>query len=96
MGDENIDQREKEELDIVDIDGELLKLRDMLLFLKNANFVQSYSLEGNGINSHRFKKDEVDEYLVRDPIMIKITKRNVSTQKTRYTSTLEPYHCIYE
>jgi hypothetical protein len=32
--------------------------------LKHALFVQSYGLEGDGINPYRFKKDEVDEQLV--------------------------------
>jgi hypothetical protein len=48
----------------VDIDGELLKLRDMPPLLKHADFGQSYGLEGDGINLHKIKKEEVNEHLV--------------------------------
>jgi hypothetical protein len=63
-GNENIDQGEEEEHDVVDIDGELLKLRDMPPLLKHADFGQSYGLEGDGINLHKIKKEEVNEHLV--------------------------------
>jgi hypothetical protein len=57
-GDENLDQGEEEELKVVDIDGEFLKLRDMPPLLKHAVFVKS---EGDRINFYKFKKDEVKE-----------------------------------
>jgi hypothetical protein len=48
----------------VDTDGELLKLRDIPSLLRHVDFVESYGLEGTGVNPHRFKEDEIEEHLV--------------------------------
>ena len=48
----------------IDIDQELLKLREMPPVLTRKDFITEYKLEGDGTNLHRIKKDEVKEDLV--------------------------------
>jgi hypothetical protein len=51
-------------LDKINIDQELLKLKEMLLVLTREDFITIYKLEGDGTNPHKIKKDEMKEDLV--------------------------------
>jgi hypothetical protein len=50
----------------IDIDKELLKLKEMLPVLTREDFITVYKLEGDGTNPHKIKKDEVKEDSVSD------------------------------
>lgn len=54
----------EEELDLYDIEGALSKLKEPPAVLHIEDFVNSFELEGTGVNPHRFKKGEVSEEAV--------------------------------